>query len=159
LARTYDCAAPLLRACTAGSVDLAAFADLGPWAALAGALLDWECADAALLSGHSIESLAQALREQPDEVLRLLRIGLAACQIVEPDGAPITPPLLVLDRLEALFQAPAQADALAFIECIECLVRSRLLLVLAVCRNDFYPNLADDRQGTRRAHGSGAARR
>ena len=135
--------APVLRACTAGSVDLAAFADLGPWAALAGALLDWECADAPLLSGHSIESLAQALREQPDEVLRLLRVGLAACQIVESDGAPITPPLLVLDRLEALFQAPAAADAFAFIACIECLVRSRLLLVVAVCRNDFYPSLTD----------------
>ena len=134
--------APLLRACTAGSVDLAAFADLGLWAALAGALLDWECADAALLSGHSIESLAQALREQPDEVLRLLRVGLAACQLVESEGAPVTPPLLVLDRLEALFQAPAEADAFAFIACIECLVRSRLLLVLATCRNDFYPSLA-----------------
>jgi DNA-binding winged helix-turn-helix (wHTH) protein/tetratricopeptide (TPR) repeat protein len=135
--------APLLRACTAGSVDLAAFADLGPWAALAGALLDWECADAPLLAGHSIESLALALREQTDEVLRLLRVGLAACQLIESEGAPITPPLLVLDRLEALFQAPAQAGALAFIACIERLVRSRLLLVLAVCRNDFYPSLAD----------------
>lgn len=135
--------APLLRVCTAASVDLAAFADLGPWAALAGALLDWECADAPLLAGHSIESLAEALREQPDEVLRLLRVGLAACQVVESHGVPITPPLLVLDRLEALFQVPAQADASAFITCIEGLVRSRLLLVLAVCRNDFYPSLAD----------------
>jgi len=135
--------APLLRVCTAGSVDLAAFADVGPWAALAGALLDWECADAPLLSGHSIESLAQALREQPEEVLRLLRVGLAAGLIMESDGALITPPLLVLDRLEALFQLPAQAEASAFIACIECFVRSRLLLVLAVCRNDFYPSLAD----------------
>ena len=136
-------AAPLLLACTAGAVDLAAFADPGPWAALAGALLDWECGDAPLLSGHSIESLAHALRGQPDEVLRLLRVGLAACQVVGSDGTPVTPPLLVLDRLEALFQAPAQGEAPAFIACIDRLVRSRLLLVLAVCRNDFYPNLAD----------------
>jgi len=133
---------PPLRVCTAGTVDLAALADLGPWAALAGALLDWECADSPLLAGHSIESLAQALREQPDEVLRLLRVGLVACQVMGTDGVPLAPPLLVLDRMEALFQASADIDASAFIGCIECLRRSRLVLVLVVCRNDFYPSLA-----------------
>ena len=136
-------AASPLRACTAASVELASAADLGPWAALAGALLDWECADTPLLAGHSIESLARTLREQPDEVLRLLRIGLVACRVPMSGDGPLTPPLLVLDRLEALFQAPADAAASSFIDCIERLVASRLLLVLAICRNDFYPSLAE----------------
>ncbi|RQP21910.1 nSTAND1 domain-containing NTPase [Piscinibacter terrae] len=133
---------PLLRACTAGSMELAAVGDMGPWSALAGALLDWDGDGVPLLAGYSIESLARALREQPEEVLRLLRVGLIACRMMGPDDIPVAPPLLVLDRLEALFQSAAQADASAFIDCIGCLVRSRLLLVLAVCRNDFYPSLA-----------------
>jgi DNA-binding winged helix-turn-helix (wHTH) protein/tetratricopeptide (TPR) repeat protein len=131
-----------LRACTAATVDLAALSDLDPWSALAGALLDWECAGTPLLSGHSIESLARALRCGPcSDVLRLLRIGVEACGA--PCGErPEAPPLLVLDRLEALFQPAAEAHAGPFIECIDQLVRSGLVLVLAVCRNDFYPSLA-----------------
>jgi len=132
-----------LRACTAATVDLAALSDLDPWSALAGALLDWECADAPLLSGHSIESLAALLRGGAcGEVLRLLRIGLEACGALRGGERPEAPPLLVLDRLEALFQPAAEAHAAAFIGCIEQLVRSALVLVLALCRNDFYPSLA-----------------
>jgi DNA-binding winged helix-turn-helix (wHTH) protein len=131
-----------LRACTAATVDLAALSDLGPWCALAGALLDWECDDAPLLAGHSIDTLARTLRERCDEVLRLLRIGLEAGSACRGDDPPRAPPLLVLDRLEALFQPAAEPEAAAFVECIDRLASSRLLLVLAVCRNDFYARLA-----------------
>jgi len=132
----------VLQACTAGTVDLATPSEQDAWLALAGAMLDWDCGGVPLLAGHSIDSLARALREECDVVLRLLRIGLDACGAMQRDGTLHTPPLLVLDRLEALFQPSAQAHAAAVIECIDCLVRSRLVLLLAICRNDFYPSLA-----------------
>lgn len=129
-----------VRACTATVLDLGALDETGPWQALAGALLDWEIDHVALLSGHSIASLAALLRAGPDEVLRLLRIGLQARRAGN-QGVP----LLVLDRLEGMF-GPAMAAGLQdFLDCIERLVRSSLVLVLAVCRNDFYPSLSSHR--------------
>src|SRR5450830_1591534 len=126
-----------LRACTVALLDLGAESDSGPWQALAGALLDWEVADAPLLSGHSIASLAPLLQARPEEVLRLLEIGL---QNRRRGDASL--PLLVLDRLEALFAPAAGIDVQGFLDCVEKLVHSGLVMLLAVCRNDFYPSLA-----------------
>ena len=123
--------------CSVAVLDLGALDDAGPWLALAGALLDWETENVALLSGHSIASLAGVLRDQPDELLRLLRIGLDARR-----DRHAGLPLLVLDRLEGLFAPSASTDIQHFLDCIERLVHSGLALVLAVCRNDFYPSLA-----------------
>ncbi len=132
-----------LRACTAATAELTVANDPDPWSDLAGALLDWECAGAPVLSGLCIDSLAHLLRDRCDEVIRLVRIGLEAGAMLQGDDPPRAPPLLVLDRLEALFQPGAQAAAGAFVACIEQLLHSRLMLVLAVCRNDFYPGLAN----------------
>jgi hypothetical protein len=135
-----------LRACAAATLDLATLGGLDPWSALAGAWLDWEVDGVPLMSGHSIDTLAQGLRHAPDEVFDDLRIALE----VLPGATARRPPLLVLDRLEALFApglqatssaTPAAVEA-AFLATVERLVRSRLVLVLAVCRNDFYPALA-----------------
>ena len=128
---------PQLRSCTVAIMDLGALDDSGPWQALAGALLDWEIDDVPLLSGHSITSLALVLREHPDELLRLLQIGLGT----RGEGNAGLP-LLVLDRLEGLFTPGADIDIQSFLDCIEKLVRSSLMVTLAVCRNDFYPSLA-----------------
>lgn len=133
---------PGLQICSAATIDLAALGELDPWSALAGALLDWECGATPLLSGHSIDTLARALPERCDEVLGALRIGLNAARLAQGDGPPHTPPLLVFDRLEAMFQHSAASDSAHFLACIDRLVQSRLMLVLAVCRNDFYPSLA-----------------
>jgi len=126
-----------LRACTVALLDLGAESDSGPWQALAGALLDWEVTDAPLLSGHSIASLAPLLQAHPEEVLRLVEIGL---QTRRRGDASL--PLLVLDRLEALFAPAAGIDVQGFLDCVEKLVHSGLVMMLAVCRNDFYPSLA-----------------
>ncbi|MET0210470.1 MAG: winged helix-turn-helix domain-containing protein [Burkholderiaceae bacterium] len=136
-----DGASERLRACAAATVDLAALGDLDPWAGLAGAMLDWDCRDVPLLSGHSIDSLAHALRDHLDGVMGQLDAGLAAVRVLSGGTRP-APPLLVLDRLEALFQAPAQRHAEDFLSTVEALVDSGRLMVLAVCRNDFYPSLA-----------------
>lgn len=134
-----------LRVCTTATVDLGAVgrragaARLDAWAGLAGALLDWDCHGVPLLSGFSIDSLSTALCERPHDVLRQLAIGLDATRGLR--GGATTPPLLVLDRLEALLQEdPAHTDA--WFDTLERLVRSGLVLVLAVCRNDFYAALA-----------------
>jgi len=132
----------LLQIGTDATADLGAPGAQGQWSGLAGALLDWEIAGRPALCGHSIETLAKALREQPEQVLRLLRRELLEGG---PEGRPLRPPLLVLDRLEALFEAPHADDAASLLKCLEALVRSRLILVLAICRNDFYPALAQHR--------------
>jgi tetratricopeptide (TPR) repeat protein len=129
----------LVHACTTASVDLGAVDNLGPWGALAAAMLDWELDGMPLLSGHSIDSLGQALERDPEQVLHLLQVGLNA----RPPSLAAMPPLLVLDRLEALFQAGAEMESRTVIGCVDTLVRSRLVMVLAICRNDFYPRLAD----------------
>jgi eukaryotic-like serine/threonine-protein kinase len=133
-----------LRACTVATAELTLAIDADPWVCLAGALLDWECAGAPLLAGLSIDGLAHLLQHGSDEVLRLLRIGLESGGMLRGSEPPQAPPLLVLDRLEALLQSTAQAksEAAAFVACLGRLVDSRLMLVLAVCRNDFYPSLA-----------------
>jgi DNA-binding winged helix-turn-helix (wHTH) protein/tetratricopeptide (TPR) repeat protein len=131
-----------LYACATATLDLAVLSDLDPWSAMAGAMLDWENGATPLLAGYSIETLAAALQDPGDAVLRQLRIGLDACPAAQAPSGLVAPPVLVLDRIEALFQPGACAHAEAFIECVDRFVHSRLLTVVAICRNDFYPSLA-----------------
>ena len=131
-----------LRACAAAVVDLGAHDASGAWGALAGGLLDWEVDGRPLLPGYSIATLADELRDDPQRALLALRLVL---QTLVPAAGGAAPPLLVLDRLEALFQAPLDADAAAVVRALEALVRSGLLLLLCVCRNDFYAHVAAHR--------------
>ncbi len=160
-----------LQISASATVDLASLGELDPWSALAGGLLDWEAQGQPLLSGHSIDSLAQLLRDRPDEVIRLLGIALRAMEAPgraesSSSDMPLRPPLLVLDRLEAVLQggvsslamsdgaqAPAAGPvsptgpgdaplAVRFMSTLHALVASGRMLVLALCRNDFYPALA-----------------
>lgn len=153
------------------TVDLASLGELDPWSALAGGLLDWEWKGQPLLSGHSISSLAELLRDRPEEVIRLLDIALSALESPgrRRDGAsdaPLRPPLLVLDRIEAVLQGGVSGPVLEkgpvpgasgpvslgtggdaslaarFMTTLQALVASGRMLVLALCRNDFYPALA-----------------
>ena len=126
------------RSCALASLDFGAIGQQSAWQALAGALLDWELGDAPLLSGHSVDTLAAALREHPDDVAALLRSALDACPREMPRAAP---PLLVLDRLEALLRLP-DAEVVPLLATLERLLRARLFIVLATCRNDFYGQLA-----------------
>ncbi|MDR7334582.1 winged helix-turn-helix domain-containing protein [Roseateles asaccharophilus] len=135
----------VLHVCTTATVDLGALGRTADgtvpdtWAGLAGALLDWDYAGVPLLSGYSIDSLSGALRERPEEVVRQLEIGLDA--IAGPRTRLAAPPLLVLDRLESLLQEdPAHVGA--WLATLGDLLRSGRILVLGVCRNDFYAALA-----------------
>ncbi|MFG6458324.1 winged helix-turn-helix domain-containing protein [Roseateles sp. BYS96W] len=129
-----------LATCAAAIVDLGGAGELGLWPALAGTLLDWDVAGTPLLSGWSMESLAPVLQAQPQEVARLIHVGLRGAYptaIAEPP-----PPLLVLDRLEALLLLTADDVVRGFLACIDALVRAKAVLLVAICRNDFYARLA-----------------
>lgn len=140
MATTRDHAAPEgpLQSCTASVVDLGAHDDTGAWGALAGGLLDWDLDGVPLLAGYSLATLADDLRGDPARVLRSLEVGIRT----QGDWAALAPPLLVLDRLEALFQPPLADEAALFTDRLQTLLRSGLLLVLGICRNDFYASLA-----------------
>ena len=132
-----------LKACTTATVDLGAHDETGAWGALAGGMLDWDLEGVPLLPGYSIATLAAELKADPDRVLRALRLALETC--AEPAYAAEAPPLLVLDRLEALFQEPLADEATAFVAGLEPFVRSGLVILLGVCRNDFYSSIAAHR--------------
>ncbi len=129
--------ASALQPCAAATCDLGAHEELGLWRALASALMDWDIDHRPLLSGYSIETLADALQHRPAGVIQALRLALDALGM--PSRAS---PMLVLDRFEALFRSAPAGSADAFIAVLDDMVRSRALMAVVVCRNDFYPELA-----------------
>ncbi|MQP64567.1 AAA family ATPase [Niveispirillum sp. SYP-B3756] len=102
--------------------------------AVGGALLDLEAAGEPLLEGHSAESVAAALDDaRPDAVAALFARMPAETRV-----------LLFVDRLEAIFNNPAvdEAQRRGFFAGLDRLARTGAVLVLAACRNDFYPDVA-----------------
>jgi DNA-binding winged helix-turn-helix (wHTH) protein/tetratricopeptide (TPR) repeat protein len=120
------------------TADLGSAAEFGLWAMLAGAMLDWDWGDEPLLNGWSIDTLAAALRDHPGDVTQALEDRLQALGAPRAEGAP----LLILERLEALFQMPDTPASQQFIERLGAWVQARQVIVLAACRNDFYAGLA-----------------
>jgi DNA-binding winged helix-turn-helix (wHTH) protein len=129
-----------VRSPTAATIDLGANNELGLWQALAGALLDWELGDAPLLSGWSIEALAERLQADPGDVGRQIRAALLAG--LPPGCGELTAPVLVLDRLEALLVLDADDLVSRFLACVDQWVCQHAVMVIAICRNDFYARLA-----------------
>lgn len=108
--------------------------------ALAAALLDWETpAGEPLLAGFNAHDLARALSETPATVLTELR---AALRRQGGSGQPYA--LLFIDRLEALFRPPLGDEALRepALRLLQQLAESGSVLLVAACRNDYYPQLA-----------------
>ncbi|HEX2012021.1 MAG TPA: winged helix-turn-helix domain-containing protein [Roseateles sp.] len=134
--------APALQALSTTSLDLG---DLGahlPLAALGAALLDWDSGGAEarpVFPGASAEALAHSLMLTPAAVLAEIAAARAGRT---GDGVPL---LLFIDRLEALFVAP-HVDAFArklFLDALQALADSGDVIVVAACRNDFYPRLSE----------------
>ncbi|MFC4159032.1 nSTAND1 domain-containing NTPase [Chitinimonas lacunae] len=129
---------PLLTSVT--QLDLGDIGEQTLATALAGALLDWQIDGEDAFPGANAVALGETLSRTPTALLTELRWRL--------DGtAPRTGPRLGLfiDRLEALFTASRldEAQRLAFLAMLETLARSGLVLVIAACRNDFYPRIVD----------------
>ena len=119
------------------SLDLA---DLTPGQLLmqlASALLDWDLADQPVFDGCSAEQLADKLQHQMDWVLQSCKKALQHQQETKARFA------IFIDRLEVLLSSPlfSEEERLLFIDRMEQLATSGLVLVLSACRNEFYPLL------------------
>lgn len=122
-------AGPVALACVL-HMDCADLGGGGLFEALAAVLLDAELDDARRFEGSSADALARRLSEEPAAVA-------AALMLSGPTRIG-----LFVDRLEAIFRAPATSDAerARFVAVLEQLARAGVLVILA-CRNDFYPAL------------------
>lgn len=121
------------------SLDLA---DLTPGQLLmqlASALLDWEVADEPVFDGCSAEQLADKLQHQMDWVLQSCKKALQS-QSQHESKCRFA---IFIDRLEVLLSSPlfSEEGRLQFIDRMEQLATSGLVLVLSACRNEFYPLL------------------
>jgi DNA-binding winged helix-turn-helix (wHTH) protein len=117
--------------------------------ALALALLDWELNGRAVFEGHSANSLSANLLHSLPATLNEFSVRLERHEALE---APPAREVLVLfiDQLEALFTRASGAEASGFApgsaaqhfaEVLQALLATGQVLVVAACRNDFYPQL------------------
>jgi DNA-binding winged helix-turn-helix (wHTH) protein len=123
------------------SLDLA---DLTPGQLLmqlASALLDWEVADQPVFDGCSAEQLADKLQHQMDWVLQSCKKALHSQSKSQNESKSRF--AIFIDRLEVLLSSPlfSEEERLLFIDRMEQLATSGLVLVLSACRNEFYPLL------------------
>lgn len=121
------------------SLDLADTAPENLLLDLASALLDWDSNDEPVFSGDSASALAAKLLSAPSEVL-------AHCGSVLGKNTGRTRRFaLFIDRLEVVLSAPqfSADERTTFIALLEQLATSGSVLVLAACRNEFYPQLVE----------------
>lgn len=121
------------------SLDLADTAPENLLLDLASALLDWDSNDEPVFSGDSASALAAKLLSAPSEVL-------AHCGSVLGKNTGRTRRFaLFIDRLEVVLSAPqfSADERTTFIALLEQLATSGTVLVLAACRNEFYPQLVE----------------
>ena len=107
--------------------------------ALGSALLDWEINGAAVFAGSSSSTLGAQLQHDSAAVIATIQ------SVLRPDGDGRTPRFaLFVDRLEALFTLPhvSGEQRVQFLLTLATLARSPCIVVIAACRNDFYPQLA-----------------
>ncbi|MCD1598994.1 winged helix-turn-helix domain-containing protein [Rheinheimera aquimaris] len=121
------------------SLDLADVAPGQLLTDLASALLDWELNDKPVFAGDSAQSLAEALRLQPQQVIARAVTNLPKATQVKSRYA------LFVDRLEVLLSSPlfSNDERQQFTQLLEQLATSGAVLVLSACRNEFYPLLVD----------------
>lgn len=138
-----------VRALSTTTLDLGDVGSQELITALAASLLDWELPQSKpMFPGASAASLSVQLREGIETVIGELDWALqraVADAVAVPGLARQVVQLLFVDRLEALFVSP-QFDAAqrqAFLGALDALAASGRVLVVAACRNDFYPRLAE----------------
>jgi len=103
---------------------------------LGSALLDWQSGTEAVFDGESAQSLGRQLADRPEALVQ----QLASLQYQH--GRRL---LLFLDRFEALFALPSigEEERAVLVRAIDVLAGSPHLIIIAACRNDFYPCIAD----------------
>jgi DNA-binding winged helix-turn-helix (wHTH) protein/tetratricopeptide (TPR) repeat protein len=109
---------------------------------LAACMLDWDINDAPLFEGESADSLAAKLKGDPKSVINIAKAKLTTASQYNNVAFPCY--VIVLDRLEA-YLATNHVDSAhkqAVFTLLETLAESGFILMLLVCRNDFYHHLA-----------------
>jgi eukaryotic-like serine/threonine-protein kinase len=112
---------------------------MAPHEALAVAMTHWNVRGRPVFLETERTSLARAVLEDMDSILE--RIACAVRH--DAEGAGEDALLLVVETLEALVTAPvlAHSDCSAFLAALAQLAQSGDVVILALCRNDFYPSL------------------
>lgn len=118
-------------------LDLGDVSGMSLLTAAGGALLDLEADGEPLLEGQSAEGVAALLADGGSEAVRHVFSRVLGM-------GPQTRVLLFVDRLEAIFNNPAvdEGQRRGFLIALDNLARSGAVLVVAACRNDFYPDVA-----------------
>jgi eukaryotic-like serine/threonine-protein kinase len=104
--------------------------------ALGGALLDLDRDGEPLFAGQSAESIGATLTGEESPPARALWSGHCA----DP-GARF---VLFVDRLEALFSGTGPVPRRQFLTALDRLALDGRVIVVVACRNDFYPELAQE---------------
>jgi DNA-binding winged helix-turn-helix (wHTH) protein/tetratricopeptide (TPR) repeat protein len=121
------------------TLDLGDIGAMSLMTSIGSALLDLEIGGEALMQGHSAEGIGAALTTDALTVLP------AALRRAVPDR-PKAKVGVFVDRLEALFNAPniSEQERGQFLGALEGLVASGAAIVIAACRNDFYPDVVKE---------------
>jgi DNA-binding winged helix-turn-helix (wHTH) protein/tetratricopeptide (TPR) repeat protein len=123
------------------TLDLGDIGEVPLTTAIGGALLDLEINGDALMAGQSAESIGATLTTADPAALQVAL--QAALHRAAPDQ-PNARVVVFVDRLEALFNAPTIGDQQRsqFLAALDALAVSGAVIVIAACRNDFYPDVA-----------------
>src|SRR5262249_46791185 len=119
------------------TLDLGDIGEMPLLTAIGSALLDLEVNGKTLLAGQSAEAIGATLTTA----------GPVSLQEALRSAAPELPNsriVVFIDRLEAVFNAPATNDQQRseFLAALDALATSGAVIVIAACRNDFYPHVA-----------------
>lgn len=127
-----------IRVYTAASVDMADISEERVFVDLASALLDWEVNDEPVFANISADVLAQELQHRLDKIVNLF------ASVMAEKAANNHHQLLLIDRIEVLLSAPQFSEQTRrhVVRIMEKFARSGAAIVIATCRNDFYPTLA-----------------
>ena len=119
------------------NIDLADVAPQQLFLNFASSLLDWELHDQPAFAGDCAESLAAQLQTHPEQLIQ------RCIALLGPQRQSCRRFAIFIDRLEVLLSSPlfSETERTAFIGSLEQLAKSGAVLVLAACRNEFYPQL------------------
>lgn len=127
-----------LRVCSAASVDMADINEDRLFIDLASTLLDWVINEEPVFANISAEILAQELQNRLDKIVNLFT------SVMTEKATQSHYQLLLIDRIEVLLSAPQFSDQTRrhVVRIMEKFARSGAAIVIATCRNDLYPTLA-----------------
>lgn len=127
-----------VRVAAAASLDLGDAGGVPLSTALGGALLDLEVDGQPLFCGQSAEGLGDRVLAETDADTLLTAITDPA-QVGQRFA-------LFIDRLEALFDPASDGVRGRLLMALDRLARTGRFVIIAACRNDFYPDLAREPQ-------------